>query len=95
MQPVVDWLRHLWGRRGDQVRLAYRRVFAGESGQYVMADLSALCGEAATSFSPGDPHQTAFQEGKRSVLLHIRSVLGLKPGELLPFLPSQEEPSDD
>lgn len=95
MQPVAEWLAGLFGGRAEQVRLAYRRMVAGDTGRLVLADLSEICGENRTSFVPGDPQQTAFNEGRRSVLLHIRSVLGLRAGELLPYLPDQERPTDD
>lgn len=94
MLPVVEWLTGLWGRRADAVRLAYRRAFTGDAGRLVLADLGACCGEDVTSFVPGDPHQTAFREGKRAALLHIRSMLDLKAGELLPFVPGNQETQD-
>lgn len=88
-----QWLRATWGpRSADAVRLAYRRVFVGESGRVVLDDLSALAGEGLTSFVAGDPHQTSFKEGQRQVLLHIRAMLGLKAGDVLA---NQEESDHD
>lgn len=52
-------------------RVAFQASFGGETGQLVLDDLGRFCGAATSSFVPGDPCYTAFNEGKREVLNHI------------------------
>lgn len=51
-------------------------------GRLLLADLAALCGAGETSFVPGDALETAFNEGKRAVFLHVTAVLGLDAAEI-------------
>ncbi len=76
MKPVLEWLR-LWARRGeaDRLALAYRLAFTGR--RPVLTDLAVLCHAMAETYVPGDPHATAFNEGRRAVWLHIMRMLDL------------------
>ena len=56
------------------LHLAYARTFAGESGALVLADLARQGFLHETSFS-GDPQRAAFNEGRRSLALHIRRMV--------------------
>jgi len=55
----------------------YVRTFEGEAGQAVLDDLETRAHVRDTSFTP-DPQQTAFNEGKRSLVLHIRRMLEME-----------------
>lgn len=52
----------------------YVRCFTGEAGQAVLNDLEARAFVRGTSFSP-EPQRAAFNEGRRSLALHIRRML--------------------
>lgn len=79
-------IRRWWGDRQAILRLAgaYRDTLGNDSPQAreVLADLSRLCHAGTTTFVRGDPVATAFNEGKRTVLLHILEALGVKPSDL-------------
>ena len=61
------------------LRLAYARTFAGVSGALVLADLARQGFLSETSFSV-DPQRAAFNEGRRSLALHIRRMIdGAQP----------------
>lgn len=62
-------------KRAVRTRNAYLRLFNDVDGDLVLAELERFCGAHVTSFAPGDPHRTAYNEGKRSVVLHIRSMM--------------------
>ena len=55
---------------------AYRAVFGGAPGEIVLEDLLRVAQVNVTTFAPGDPHRTSFNEGKRIVGLHILHSLG-------------------
>jgi hypothetical protein len=59
----------------QELRNAYRRVFTTPDGEVTLASLARFCGAGSVSFVPGDPQHTAYNEGKRSVLLHIESMI--------------------
>lgn len=43
----------------------------------VVEDLAAVCRAEATTFAPGDPYLTAYQEGMRSAYLHLMELIRL------------------
>lgn len=61
-------------RDATTLHLCYLRTFEGEAGQAVLEDLEARAFVRETSFAP-DPQRTAFNEGRRSLALHIRRML--------------------
>lgn len=79
-------VRRWWGNSRETLRLAgaYRACLAPESPQAkaVLEDLSRLCHAGTTTFVQGDPVATAFNEGKRTVLLHVLEALGVKPSDI-------------
>jgi hypothetical protein len=79
MKTGVTWLLNVWGRLAKPVSGDYRALFGGKDprGNRILADLRQYCHDAVTSFVPGDPHQTSFNEGSRDVLSHIREMAGL------------------
>lgn len=58
----------------NTLQQCYLRVFEGEAGKAVLADIEARAYVRDTSFNP-DPQRTAFNEGRRSLALHIRRML--------------------
>lgn len=59
-----------------QQRRDYRSAFASESGKRVLADLARLCYLTDSTFSE-NPYQTAVNEGRRQVMLHIQTIMRL------------------
>lgn len=55
----------------EQLLRAYEAVFASPEGALVLADLYRETGLLAVSHTPGDPHETAYAEGRRSIGLHL------------------------
>jgi len=52
----------------------YLKCFEGQAGQAVLDDLEARAFVRGTSFSP-EPQRAAFNEGRRSLALHIHRML--------------------
>lgn len=80
MKAGLAWLIRLHGlRRARRVAEAYRQLLAPEtdSARLVLSDLAQYCRVGRSSFVPGDPYQTAFNEGARDVFLHIAGMSGL------------------
>ena len=61
-------------RDAKTLHQCYMRTFEGEAGRAVLEDLEARAFVNGTSFSP-DPQRAAFNEGRRSLALHIRRML--------------------
>ena len=59
----------------------YRQALSDKDGQFLLASLLDFTGFYKQSFS-SDPYQTAFNEGRRSVALHIIQMLDLKEEDL-------------
>lgn len=55
---------------------AYKRLFATPDGQFVLSDLKESLHDVS-SFVPGEPHGTSFNEGVRSVYLGIQELISL------------------
>lgn len=54
---------------------AYRLIFGGEDGAIVLEDLRARFHIDSPTFVAGDPHESAFLEGQRSVVLTIQHMV--------------------
>ena len=63
----------------DTIEL-YKEVFTSVQGERVLEDLGVRFCEHSSTFS-SDPHETAYREGQRTVVLFIRSMLREKPNE--------------
>ncbi len=77
MKAGIAWLLRLHGRRrARRVAEAYRQRLDGEDvlARFILSDLAQYCRAGQSSFVPGDPHQTAFNEGARDVFLHRGNV---------------------
>lgn len=54
----------------------FKAAFAGPDGEFLLAALLDFAGFYKQSFSE-NPYQTAFNEGKRAVALHLIQMLAL------------------
>ncbi len=81
MKRAVEWLFNAHGRRAKRVAGAYVNLLGSPEGHAVLRDLAAYCRVGTSSFVPGDPHQTAFNEGARDVFLHVAEMAGVKPDD--------------
>ncbi|HTI86318.1 MAG TPA: hypothetical protein VL966_06920 [Alphaproteobacteria bacterium] len=99
MKTGLVWLANAFGaRRAAEVAGAYRNTFAGDDGRRVLNDLARYCRFGTTSFVPGDPYQTAFNEGARDAFLHVIELAGLGANDVAELLAVQststeQEPS--
>ena len=64
-----------------QKREDYKKTFATEEGKRVLQDLERVCMFRATTFSK-DAMTMAFQEGLRTVYLHITTLMEMDIEEL-------------
>lgn len=53
----------------------YKRIFTTPDGQELLKLLAEEAGAYRPSFVPGDPYQTAFNEGKRQIYSHITGII--------------------
>ena len=60
----------------------YREAFRTQEGQYVVADLIKTFGYWNPSHTPGDPYQTAFNEGQRRVISRIIKFSNMEPDDI-------------
>lgn len=56
----------------------YQEVFGGPHGKRVLADLAKQCFENDLTFVPGESDKSAFNEGRRFVMLYIRGLLNVQ-----------------
>jgi len=59
----------------EKLRYMYKETFATENGASVLKDLEKRCNMRSSSYVAGDANATAFEEGKRAVILHIHNML--------------------
>lgn len=59
----------------EQLRDMYRQTFKTDSGAKVLIDLEARGNWRSSSYVAGDANATAFEEGKRAVILHIYNMI--------------------
>jgi len=59
----------------QQETMDFKNSFTSESGKRVLQSLSRECYENAVTFVRNEPESTAFNEGKRYIMLHIRRIL--------------------
>ena len=61
----------------EKKRLAdYRTIFKGPQGERVLADLCHRHGIFDPCHVPGDPYSTAYNDGRRSVIVDLLRYLG-------------------
>ena len=73
----MAWSELTGGFERRRRRADYRAAFSGPAGRRTLADLYRFCGMASSSFVPGRPDETAFNEGRRRVFLRIAALLEL------------------
>ena len=61
--------------------MAYQTAFDSPQGMEVLKDLAQRCFEDNTTIVCSDPHTSAFNEGRRSVILIIRRLLAANPNK--------------
>ena len=64
----------------QDLRAAYARVFSAEDGKRVLEDLGRLGMARQTTFHP-EGLRMAFNEGRRSLVLHIEHMLAKEKAE--------------
>lgn len=69
---------------------AYRELFSSNEGLEVLHDLSKSCNVYTSTFD-GNPHEMAYKEGARSVILRIMRTIEMDPFELQKMIKQQEE----
>lgn len=67
----------LWQKLAG-ARADYRYIFGTDEGQRVLKDLMQRTHMFGTTFD-GNPHAMAYNEGRRSVVLHIMKMLEVNP----------------
>lgn len=83
MKEAARWFVNLFGSKGSETAMAFRRVFNTHDGQLVIKSLFQYCNGPGTSFVAGDPYQTSFNEGQRDVFNHIMGASHLKPEDFI------------
>jgi hypothetical protein len=58
-----------------QLKVMYKDTFGDNAGNKVLEDLELRCNWRASSYVAGDANATAFEEGKRAVILHIYNMM--------------------
>lgn len=74
--------RHVEKAVVRQHRRAYREVFQSGQGKLVLADMAGACHAQSSTFVPGDPVMSAFEEGKRWVWIRIQNVLRMSEQDI-------------
>jgi len=59
-----------------QLKEDYLATFSTDAGKRVLTDLANRCFAGRTSFN-GDAYQTVFNEGRRSIYIHIVGTMNL------------------
>jgi hypothetical protein len=59
----------------EKLREMYKQTFTSDSGVIVLKDLEARSNWRTSSYVAGDANATAFEEGKRMVILHIFNMM--------------------
>lgn len=59
----------------EKTKDLYRQTFNTDSGAKILTDLEARCNFNTLSYVAGDANATAFEEGKRAVILHIYNMM--------------------
>ena len=58
----------------EKLKDMYRQTFDSDAGKKVLTDLEARCNWRTSSYVAGDANATAFEEGKRAVILHVHNM---------------------
>jgi hypothetical protein len=79
-------------KESEKVRLikAYREIFSSDEGLEILHDLCKSCSVYTSTFD-GNPHEMAFKEGARSVVLRIMRTIDIDPFELQKMINKQND----
>ena len=61
--------------RTEDLKNNYRRMFLTDDGQIILDHLKQCFGFYQTTYAKGDPYDSAFFEGQRSVVLNILRMM--------------------
>ncbi len=68
----------------------YHQVFGSQAGKRILYDMMREHKMLSTSFSPGDPQVTAFNEGGRNVIVRLLGILKTSPEQLRQHIEESE-----
>jgi len=63
----------------EQLIMDFQTTFSSDSGKRVLSQLSEVCFENKLTYVDGNPGKSAYNEGRRDVLLGIKSLLRANP----------------
>lgn len=94
--PVFDRRQTVADRQYlTRAQRAYKKAFGGMDGKAALADIAAFAKVMEPTYVIGDSHQTAFNEGMRSVALRIYSMLSLTPDDAVKIADSWQRKQYD
>tara|TARA_R100000458_G_C8253097_1_gene229656 strand:- start:947 stop:1204 length:258 start_codon:yes stop_codon:yes gene_type:complete len=75
----------------NEIHDSYRAVFNTKDGERVLEHLVKVGFVDTTTHTQGDPYDTAYKEGKRSIVISILRFIERDPRELLRLVQQGEE----
>jgi len=72
----------LLGLKAKRRKVQYKEFFSTDDGKEILADLARRHFVHTSTFVPHDTHHSAFNEGRRSVILDIISLVNIPMEEL-------------
>ena len=72
----------LLGLKAKRRKVQYKEFFSTDDGKEILADLARRHFVHTSTFIPHDTHHSAFNEGRRSVILDIISLVNIPMEEL-------------
>ena len=70
------------GLKAKRRKVQYKEFFSTDDGKEIIADLARRHFVHTSTFVPHDTHHSAFNEGRRSVILDIISLVNIPMEEL-------------
>ena len=70
------------GLKAKRRKVQYKEFFSTDDGKEILADLARRHLVHTSTFVPHDTHHSAFNEGRRSVILDIISLVNIPMEEL-------------
>lgn len=67
--------------QAKQLVMDFLNAFTSEGGKRVLERISVLCNETEPTYVDSNALGTAYKEGQRSVILHIRKMLNKDPNK--------------
>lgn len=78
----------------QQIIMDYKNTFTSEGGKRVLENLAFECYENSVTFIDKNALGSAFNEGKRYVILHIKRILAIKDVERQKEAVNVEKPKE-